>query len=181
MRPPSRTAAALLCLLALGCPGSAKYPRSDGKSVEQAVLAPLPDGTSKLDRQAAELKAREQGSDAILTSTVGGPCPCAAPLLCVLKACRQPCNQVICNGATNCGASEACINTETNTPVCVPGAATGEACTATAFCAAANLCLTTDPQSSAGKCYATCAGVGQPCPKGKCSAVPGNPCFFCTQ
>ena len=172
----------LFCLLALGCPGSASYPRDGKLAGGEPIYTPLPDGVGKPDHaKAGDLKPRTEkgGSDIILNTTVGGPCPCAAPLLCVLKACRQPCNQVICNGATNCGVDEACINTELNTPVCVPGVGTGQPCTTTAFCVAGSLCLATDPQSGAGKCYATCAGVGQPCAQGTCSTIKNNPCFFC--
>lgn len=178
----TRSSLLLLLLFSLGCPGRATYQRDGKLSASEATVTPLPDGLALPDQaKAKDIKpvAEASGSDVALNPTVGGPCPCALPLLCVLKACRQPCNQVICNGTTSCAPGEACVNTSQNTPVCVPGVVTGQPCTAAAFCAAGNLCLATDPQSGAGKCYATCTGAGQPCAQGSCTAIPNSPCFYC--
>jgi len=175
-----RSTSILLCLLALGCPGSAKHPRNDGKSAGSEPIPPLlPDGLRSPDRSPLDSAGESPGPDLLLSTTVGGACPCALPLLCVLQACREPCNQVICNGATNCKADESCVNTENNTPVCVPAVGTGQACDQTTVCAAGNLCLTTSAGSEKGLCYATCAGLDQPCATGKCTALPNSPCFFC--
>lgn len=173
--PCSRALLVLLSLALAGCPGSTRFPRKDRG---QDGYWPIPDigKPGKKDGGAAHDSGR---ADAKLTTKVGGPCPCAAPLLCVLEACRNPCQKEACNGQSTCDPAEACINTEINTPVCVPGVATGQECTSKLFCQAGNLCLTTDPGGTKGKCYATCTTEGAACGGGgTCSQAPQG-CLAC--
>ncbi len=170
----------MLTLIAqASCPGSANLPKRDGHAGD-AFFNPLPDGKGWVNPDSGQQAEGGGGADLKLTETVGGACPCKAPLLCVLSACRKPCNQVICNGKTDCDPGQACINTKINTPVCVPGVATGAQCSETAFCESGNLCLATAQGAKTGTCFATCAGDGATCAGGTCSALgSGSTCFFC--
>ena len=171
-------------LLLGGCPGRANLHNDRG---HDGYFGPLPDWpTSKPDKTSVKqdlgpAKDQKAGTVDLPVSGPGGPCPCQTPLLCVLAACRQPCQQAICNGPTNCDPGEACINTSQAIPVCVPAVATGQDCTAQLFCAMGNRCLTTDPASGKGKCYASCTGEGSACAGGTCNAPDPNnkACLYC--
>jgi hypothetical protein len=161
----------LLALALLGCPGSARLPKRDGKLVALPDLGAWP----VVDQAVHEAGVSK---DITITTTPGGPCPCKSPLLCVKQACRQGCTQQACNGS-DCAAGEACIMTSAKTPVCVPaGAATGLACSQEVACATGNLCLS-PPGDVNGKCYLTCTGPDQPC--ATCTQIDGNECSYCAE
>ncbi len=174
-------------LLALGaCPGKANLHGDRGRD---GYFGPLPDwpikkdkGTvKKLDGTGPKVDQKTGTADLPWSTEVGGPCPCKAPLLCVLEACRKPCQQAICNGPTNCDPGQACINTSEQVPVCVPAVGTGQVCSQTIFCAMGNRCLTKVPGSNQGTCYAACTGEGSTCAGGTCNAPDPNnkACLYC--
>jgi hypothetical protein len=116
------------------------------------------------------------GPDQKLSQKPGGPCPCLKPLHCVNGLCRKECTSQPCNGPGGCAASEACINTENNTPVCVPGVGKGKPCSADSVCAGGLLCLAADQEQN-GTCYATCTTT---CGGGStCFSIKGSTCRFC--
>jgi hypothetical protein len=176
-------------LLLAGCPGEANMPPKDGGGDPswmplpdmggwQLPDGPVPDGVFPATE--AGLVDGAGGPDQALSTTVGGPCPCAAPLYCVGGSCRQQCTVQPCNGLGNCNVGEACVNTKVNIPVCVPAAAKGQPCNNSTPCAGGNLCLTTDPNSQNGKCFATCTSAGSNCAGGgTCYTITGSNCLFC--
>ena len=129
----------------------------------------------------ARLSGDQKGiSDFKLATVVGGPCPCADPLLCVKSACRKRCQLVECNALTDCDPAQACVQTSANIPVCVPAVGTGQDCTADSVCASGNKCLTTDPASGTGKCYPSCTVENAVCPYGTCNKPNAQQsCLFC--
>jgi hypothetical protein len=183
---PRCSALLLLSLLLGACPGNANLHNDRGRD---GYIGPIPDwpktkldkGTTKKDGGGTQVDQKTGTADLALTTTVGGPCPCKGPLLCVLDKCRQPCQQAICNAATNCDPDQACINTSQNIPVCVPAVGTGQACTAEIFCAMGNRCLTKVQGSAQGTCYAACTNEGSTCNGGTCNAPDPNnkACLYC--
>ena len=186
------TARCLLVLLSVsllhgGCPGSARVPQADrGRDGHASFLpdqaAASPDRTAPVSHDGGAVSHdRGINADRAQNTVVGGSCPCAAPLLCVLAACRRPCQQVPCNGATDCDPGQACLLTQASISVCVPAVKTGAECTSSVFCQSGSACLTTDAASGKGKCYASCTVEGAACPGGTCSLpAPGqSACLFC--
>jgi hypothetical protein len=182
----STRAWALAALVLAGCPGTASFKRDGARYSDKGGALPIPDagGWQVGDKpqpkkpDALAPKSDQPRPDLTLGTKAGDPCPCAKPLLCVLKACREPCTEVACNGTTTCQAGETCAPTKAGISVCVPGGATGAACSDTALCASGNLCLA--KAGSAAQCFATCGGPGQPCAGGQsCTAIQNNPCHYC--
>jgi hypothetical protein len=156
----------------------------DGGAIELPYYPPYPD-LGVLPGSDLKLGDGNAGNpegsvaDLKVSTKVGDPCPCLAPLICAKGACRKKCTAQPCNGAGGCSATEACVKTQQNEAVCIPGVAKGGACDADNVCAASLLCLA-DPQSTKGKCYATCQAAGAACGSGgKCYKLQGSTCLFC--
>lgn len=118
--------------------------------------------------------------DKPLTTTPGGPCPCANPLLCVAGYCRKTCTKKPCNAPGGCLANEGCVSTLSGSAVCVPGVGKGKTCSSDVPCVDGHLCLATASSSATGKCFATCTTAGQTCSVGgTCSTIENSSCMFC--
>jgi hypothetical protein len=181
----------LLGVLA-GCPGEYEgRPRFDTVSVSpdwgvipDSGLWQLPDlagsdadGTLPVDQGSPSDGAPKP--DKPLTTTPGGPCPCASPLLCVAGYCRKTCTKLPCNAPGGCLANEACVSTQSNAAVCVPGVGKGKTCSADVPCVDGHLCLATAAGSVTGKCFETCTTAGQACGGGTCSTIQSSTCLYC--
>jgi hypothetical protein len=179
-------AGGIFLLLLPGCPGSADMPPvPDDAGSADLPFYPLPDhgkppGSDVTIGDGGGVPTEGGGADLKVSSQAGDPCPCLPPLLCVKGVCRVKCTAQPCNGAGGCGAAEACVKTQQNDAVCVPGAAKGATCNPDTVCAADLLCLASGSGSTEGKCYSTCQTAGTACGSGgKCYALQGSTCLFC--
>jgi hypothetical protein len=113
---------------------------------------------------------------------VGEACPCAAPLICLMDACRVPCDQPTdaCQAKSNCASNERCFPVS-NSPAgfyCVPAAAkAGEACDGTNVrCGNGYVCAYVyqgaAPANPKQQCLPTCEVEAA-----KCGSLGNGSCF----
>lgn len=113
----------------------------------------------------------------------GGPCPCAAPLICINnKTCRAPCKKPagMCNATSNCPKKFACLATNVvNMYVCMPAQGAGQKCEGAVYCEDKTVCVKVN--KAPYLCLPTCTKLNGACGttgKGKCAK--SGTCQFCT-
>lgn len=120
--------------------------------------------------------------DSKQSNTAGGPCPCAAGLVCMGIACRAECNKPsdACGVASNCPAGQACVSTNYQGKyVCVPGVGAGKPC-AKAFCADNRICASVNKKPLI--CLPTCTKHLAKCGSGGvCLLSTKGSCMFCSK
>jgi hypothetical protein len=109
----------------------------------------------------------------------GKPCPCT-----VNGACRATCSAPtdVCKAVSNCGTSEACVQTtKPGIWVCLPALAPGAICGMLKPCPVKTVC--TSISGAAYKCLPVCAVANAPCGTtgaGKCAQFKDG-CKVCSQ
>ena len=122
--------------------------------------------------------------DMTLTTKAGGPCPCAAGLLCFGNTCRATCKKPAdaCGVTSNCAKGFACVTVTysgVKKYVCLPGVGLGKPC-AKAFCADNRICGSVN--GKAHICLSTCTKAFTACGTGgMCLKSTTTSCHFCTK
>lgn len=147
-----------------------------------AVLdtGPSPDGSKADTKPAVDLSPAKPDKG---NGTVGGKCPCAAPLLCVdNKYCRAQCKAPTggCKAVSNCPTDHACIDTDVkNVYVCLPGVAAGKSCSQYVPCYNKHICAAINYKPSI--CVPVCSSAGGKCGKSsKGTCLKSGTCLFCS-
>lgn len=146
--------------------------------------APLADTAPKQDGGTPAADTGTPQNDSGPTG-VGTPCTgdCDNGLLCILNACRRPCNQPPtdpCASISDCAATERCLPTsQTGIWACMPGTTLGAACNDTIYCPNRSVCASVNDGPHI--CLPLCTVVGAACGTGGTCLDGGNACLLCSK
>lgn len=184
-----RLSVLFVAVLCVGCPGDMRAPPSNADLISlgepQAEAGATdgagPDYAKPGDGSKPGDKAKPQADQ----QAPGGPCPCPLGQYCLSNICRGTCTKPTgpCEVTSTCPSTHACVEVKgvLNLYLCIPGAAPGQTCGLSTYCANKHTCASY--KSGSYQCLPVCSQKGAACGTGgTCTQDNSDPtCFFCSK